>query len=97
MFALEDLFDVKDIDQDGKKFDNGKDETELPAARILFLAVDLLMLDANVYSCMMSDGFPWSKSVQGHVVPCVPMGAAGSFATLAHQVEEAYSKHSQLQ
>jgi hypothetical protein len=24
MFALEDLFDVKDIDQDGKKFDNGK-------------------------------------------------------------------------
>jgi hypothetical protein len=28
MFALEDLFDVKDIDQDGKKFDNGKEETE---------------------------------------------------------------------
>lgn len=24
MFALEDLFDVKDIDQDGKKFDNGE-------------------------------------------------------------------------
>jgi hypothetical protein len=23
MFLLEDLFDVKDIDQDGKKFDNG--------------------------------------------------------------------------
>lgn len=30
MFLLEDLFDVKDIDQDGKKFDNGPPRPPTP-------------------------------------------------------------------
>lgn len=34
-FLLEDLFDVKDIDQDGKKFDNGEDLPFSPSPPVL--------------------------------------------------------------
>jgi hypothetical protein len=45
MFLLEDLFDVKDIDQDGKKFDNGRlpptppPHPEAPLARALHVSI----------------------------------------------------------
>ena len=38
VFLLEDLFDVKDIDQDGKKFDNG---------------IDLLITGLNVMTLLL--------------------------------------------